>query len=219
MTATLLARHRPGTGTRRSPIRWVPVAGTAGFALAVAVGTVLAPPSYDTVRDTISVLAAVDNPHGEVMVGGFLVLASGLAVAALRLWRGVPALSGRAAAVAVAIASVALVVAGLNRIACNPAIASCRDLLEQHAPTASVVHGRAALFVFAPLVLCGFFLARALSHLGDARLARLCLAVALVNVALVFATEDSGSPHAGLLQRILLVTLVGLPVLVQWKRP
>jgi hypothetical protein len=190
----------------------------AGFALAVAVGTVLAPATYDSVRDTMSVLAAVDNPYGEIMVAGFLALAVGLAATAVGLWRGLPVLVGRIAAVQLAVAAVATAVAGMARVACNLSLPDCQAALESAVPVGTVIHGRAALFVFAPLVLAGFTMAVATWRLGDRRLALLCLGVGVVNVALVFLVEDAGTSISGLLQRVFLLTSVGLPVLVQWRR-
>jgi hypothetical protein len=184
------------TSARRG--RWIPVAGMAGFAVAVAVGTVLAPDSYDSIRETMSVLAAVDNPYGEIMVAGFLALAVGLA------------------ATAVAVAAVATAVAGLAPVACNPALPDCQSALAADVPLGTLVHGRAALFVFAPLVLAGFTMAVATWMLRERRLALLCVGLGLVNVALVFLVEDAGTSVSGLLQRVFLLTSVGLPVFVQW---
>lgn len=209
---TMVPAH---TSARRG--RWIPVAGLAGFALAVAVGTVLAPDSYDSVRDTMSVLAAVDNPYGEIMVAGFLALAVGLAATAVGLWRGLPVWVGRIAAIEIAVAAVATAVAGLARVACNPALPDCQAALEAEVPIGTIVHGRAALFVFAPLVLAGFTMTIATWLLRERRLALLCLGVGLVNVALVFLVEDAGTSVSGLLQRVFLLTSVGLPVLVQWR--
>jgi hypothetical protein len=190
----------------------------AGFALAVIVSTPLAPSSYDSVRDTISALAAVDNPHGEIMVAGFVALAVGLGVTSARIWRVLPVLSGRVAAVLIGIASAATAVAGFSRIACNPGLQACADRLEVHAPTATLIHGNAALFVFAPLILAGFAMARACRRLGERGLSRLCLLGGGVNVVIVVLVEDAATSIGGLLQRVFLVTLVGLPVLVQWRR-
>lgn len=205
--------------SRRSWVRWVPVAGAAGFAAAVVLGTLAAPAEYDGVRDTISVLAAADNPYGAVMVAGFLSLALGLLVAGVRIWRTLRVPSGRVAAGSVVVAGVALAVAGLNRVACNPALARCQADLDRHVPTATQVHGRAALFVFAPLLVAGFALARAVWRLGDRRLALLCLLVAVLDVALVLLVEDAGTPVSGLLQRVFVTTSAGLPILVQAAAP
>ena len=81
-----------------------------------------------------------------------------------------------------------------------------------------MIHGRAALFVFAPLVLAGFSLARATWRVGDRRLALLCLTLTILNVALVVLTEDAGTSASGLLQRVFLTSVIGVPILVQWRR-
>ena len=219
---TILTTRGPSVRRQAQPWthhwRWIPVAGAALWILAVTIGTALAPVDYNSVRDTISALAAADNPFGGIMVTGFIALAIGLAAAAAGLWRGLPVLAGRIAAIEVGIAAAATLVAGLNRIACNPGLADCRATLEQSVPTATMIHGRAALLVFAPLVLAGFSLARATWRVGDRRLALLCLTLAILNVALVFTTENAGTPASGLLQRVFITSAIGVPMLVQWRR-
>jgi len=219
MTSTHLAYVDVEARAATSRLRLVPVLGAAGFGVAAMVGALLAPESYSSTRDTISVLAAADNRFGPVMMVGFLSLSIGLLVCAWRLWRVVGGFSGRLAAGMVAVAGGATAVAGLNRIACNPALAGCKARLDAHAPTATVVHGLAALFVFAPLLIAGFALGRACWRHGDRPLALVCLAVTTVDVALVVLTEDARLSVAGLLQRIFLTLVVGIPVLVQWRGP
>ena len=220
-TMTTTPAHQPSgrrqTPPRSSHWRWIPIAGSAGWVLAVTIGTALAPAHYNSVRDTISALAAVDNPYGGVMVAGFITMAIGLAATAVGLWRRLPVLAGRIAAAEVGIAAAATLVAGLNRIACNPGLADCQAALEHSVPTATIVHGRAALFVFAPLVLAGFSLTRATWRVGDRRLALLCLTMTILNVGLVFLAENAGTPASGLLQRLFITTVIGVPMLVQWR--
>jgi hypothetical membrane protein len=191
------------------------VAGAAGFVTSVVAGTVVAPPEYDTLRDTISVLAAVDNPHAWIVQAGFLSMAVGLGASAVGLWRA-RHLSARVAASFVAVAAVAMVAAGLNQVACNPSIAECKQFLEADPPRATVIHGRAALFVFAPLVLAGFAVARAVRLSGRRRLAVAVLGVAALDVALVFLTENAGTACSGLTQRLFALGSMGLPVLGVW---
>jgi uncharacterized membrane protein YhaH (DUF805 family) len=208
----------------------IAVAGAAGWVVSIALGTVVAPPEYDTIRDTISVLAAVDNPHAWIVQAGFLSMAVSLAAALFGLWRA-RYLSARVAASFLAVAAVAMVVAGLNQIACNPALPDCEQLLENNAPRASVIHGRAALFVFLPLLLSGLALARARWRDRGARIGLLVLAVALADIALVFLAEnraENAGAYSGLFQRVFTLGSMGLPVLTmlalqnrstsQWKR-
>src|SRR3954447_25609768 len=108
--------RRP-TPPRSSHWRWIPIAGAAGWVLAVTIGTALAPAHYNSVRDTISALAAVDSPYGGVMVAGFVTMAIGLAATAVGLWRRLPVLAGRIAAAEVGIAAAATLVAGTHRLA------------------------------------------------------------------------------------------------------
>jgi hypothetical protein len=200
--------------TRPNLVRWIPMLGLAGFVLAVVVGTLLAPPSYRTLRDTISVLAAVDNPNGPIMVAGFVALGAGLVVNAGLLWRTLPTWSGRAAAVLVGIAGAATTVAGFGRVACNPALAQCQAALDQSTPTSTLVHFRAAMFVFTPLVIAGFVLVRAVWRTGRRRAAMWGLAAALLDVVETYLVLNDLTPVTGLLQRTLLLSLYGLPITV-----
>jgi Protein of unknown function (DUF998) len=214
-------RHSSATSSTARIASRVAVAGAAGFAVSIALGTVVAPEEYDAVRDTISVLAAVDNPHAWIVQIGFLSMAGGLAAAAFGLWGG-RHLSARVAASLLAVSAVAMVVAGLNQIACNPALPDCEALLDAHAPRATVIHGRAALFVFAPLILAGFSVARAVWRRHGRRLGQLVLGAAVLDVGLVLLTENAGTGFSGLFQRLFVVGSMGLPVLAVWlgsRRP
>ena len=204
-------RHSSATSSTARTAGRIAVAGAAGFAVSIALGTVVAPQEYDTVRDTISVLAAVDNPHAWIVQAGFISMAIGLAAASFGLFR-TRYLSARVAASLVAVAAVAMVVAGLNQIACNPAIAECEAFLEADAPRATVIHGRAALFVFAPLLIAGFAGARAVWRRGDRRFALFMLGAAVADVALILLTENAGTDYSGLSQRIFAAGSLGLPI-------
>jgi Protein of unknown function (DUF998) len=205
-------RPSPATTSTTRIAGRIAVAGAAGFAVSIALGTVVAPQEYDTVRDTISVLASVDNPRAWIVQAGFLSMAVALAAAAVGLWRA-RYLSARVAAAFVAVSAAAMVVAGLNQIACNPALAECKAFLDADAPRATVIHGRAALFVFAPLLLAGFAIARATWRRGARRAAWLTLGVALLDIALVLITENGGTAYSGLSQRLFALGSMGLPVL------
>ena len=73
---TILTSRGASVGRQAPPWtrrwRWIPLAGAAGWILAVTIATALAPADYNSVRDTISALAAADNPFGWVMVAGFI---------------------------------------------------------------------------------------------------------------------------------------------------
>jgi hypothetical protein len=200
----------------------VALLGASGFAVAATVGAIAAPDTYDSVRDTISILAAKDANLSWLMQGGFLALAAGLAAAAVALWRSLPFLSGRAASALLLVASGATAVAGLAQVECNPALPACQPLLEASAST--TVHGRAALFVFLPLIITGFLLARATGRArmrltSGVALWPIALIVATVDLGLVLAVEEVGTSIAGLLQRVFLTLCVGLPLLVVARRP
>ena len=205
-------RDNPAASSTTRIAGRIAVAGAAGFAVSIALGTVVAPQEYDSVRDTISVLASVDNPHAWIVQAGFLAMAVGLGAAAVGLWQA-RYLSARVAAGLVAVSAVAMVVAGLNQIACNPALAECEAFLDADAPRATVIHGRAALFVFVPLLLAGFAIARATWRRGDRRASLLMLGVAGLDIALVLLTENGGTAYSGLFQRLFALGSMGLPVL------
>jgi Protein of unknown function (DUF998) len=201
---------------------WPPriaVGGAAGFALAAVVSSFVQPDTYDSVRDTISVLAAKDAAAPGIMMAGFTMLSVGLIGTAVGLWRAGRYLSARIGSVFVLIAGFAVGVAGFARIECNPAVGDCLSRLE--ASQSTTMHGRAALLTFAPLLLAGLFLAWSTfrGHLPRAAAVRVtAVAAAILNVVLVFTVEEGNTTVAGLLQRILLFTLAGLPIGLLWLR-
>jgi len=205
-------RDNPATSSTNRIAGRTAIAGAAGFAVSIALGTVVAPEEYDTVRDTSSVLASVDNPHAWIVQAGFLSMAVGLGAAAVGLWQARD-VSARVAAGLVAVSAVAMVVAGLNQIACNPALTECEAFLDADAPRATVIHGRAALFVFAPLLLVGFAIARAMWRRGARQVSLLMFGVAGLDIALVLLTENGGTAYSGIFQRLFALGSMGLPVL------
>ena len=178
---------------------------------ALRIGTVVAPQEYEHVRDTISVLASVDNPHAWIVQAGFLAMAVGLGAAAVGLWQA-RYLSARVAAGLVAVSAVAMVVAGLNQIACNPALAECEAFLDADAPRATVIHGRAALFVFVPLLLAGLAVARAAWAARRPAGLRSCSGW-LGSTSPWSSSPRTASARSGLFQRLFALGSMGLPVL------
>jgi hypothetical protein len=112
------------------------------------------------------------------------------------------------------IAGVATAVAGLARVACNPALAQCHAALDQSTPPSTLVHFRAAMFVFTPLVIAAFVLVRAVWRTGRRRVAMWGLAAALLDVVETYLVLNDLTPVTGLLQRTLLLGLYGLPITV-----
>jgi hypothetical protein len=214
-----------GTGVARTAEvagEWLPriaLGGMGGFALAAVVSSFLQPDSYDSVRDTISVLAAKDATAPAVMMTGFTLMAIGVIAGAIGLWRALPFVSARIAAVLLVVSGTATGVAGFARIECNPAVAGCLARLETSQST--TIHGRAALLTFAPLILAGLFLAWSTLRLSGpwARPVRIgAIALAVVSVVLVFAVEEASTDVQGLLQRVFALTGNGLPLALLWLR-
>jgi hypothetical membrane protein len=205
--------------------RAVAVAGFVGFVGFVLLATALQPDSYDWTRDYISGLAAMDATFPAVMVAGFQFAAIGVLAAAAVVFRVLPRLSARIAAVLMTVAGAALSVAGFARFDCSRNDAACRAQVEAGMSWHSQLHGRAALFVFLPLILAGVFLAVAVLRTRSPHRVGLGVATALLavaNFALTFAVEEQATGVTGLLQRVLIFTLLGLPLMVavgRWQFP
>jgi hypothetical protein len=200
------------TGLRRAA-----VVGIAGFFGCAAVATALQPSSYDSFRDYISGLAALDASYPSVMMTGFQLGAVGLISAALLLFRLLPSIAGRIGATLVFIAGAALGVAGFARFDCGHTDAACQAQLEAGMSFQSHLHGLAALLAFLPLVIAGFSLAvavwRSKSRYRN-KLGPLVLLWALSQLALTMTVEEHLVSPVGLLHRLDLLLLLGLPLLV-----
>jgi hypothetical protein len=217
---TVTEDRRPHTTART-----LAVGGFAGFILFVLIATMLQPGSYRWTRDYISGLAAMDAAYPVVMVAGFQFAAIGVLATAVVVVRVLPRLSARIAAALLLVAGLALSVAGFARFDCSRNDAACRAQVEAGMSWHSQLHGRAALFVFLPLILAGVFLAVAVLRTRSPYRIRLGVAAAVLaaaNFGLTFAVEEQATDVTGLLQRVLVFTLLGLPVMVavgRWRFP
>ncbi|MDG6104347.1 DUF998 domain-containing protein [Dactylosporangium aurantiacum] len=186
----------------------VAVTGIAGFFAALVLATVLQPPAYDSVRDYVSGLAGVGAHHPYVMVTGFELAAAGLLATAAGLAVRFRSVSAGIAAFLLAVSAGATAVAGLARFDCTFNDAACAAKLEVAISQHAVVHGRAALLVFVPAILCTVFMAVAVRG----RRATAVLAVtAAVELALMLLTEEAGTSYTGLFQRLVLLLLLWTP--------
>jgi hypothetical protein len=192
----------------------------SGFILAAFISAFLQPDTYDSIRDTISVLAAKDATAPGVMMLGFTMMSVGVVATAIGLWRTMPYVSARIGSVFLLISGLATGVAGFARIECNPALgADCLARLETSQST--TIHGRAALLTFAPLLLAGLFLAWSTFRITIDRAWALrigAVALALTSVVLIFTVEEAGTGIEGLLQRLFVLTANALPLGLLWLR-
>jgi hypothetical membrane protein len=95
-----------------TPLRALPFAGFAAFALSITVAGAFNP-DYSHVREGISALATTDSPAAPIMIAGFLALALGTAAAGVALWVRLPVgVAGRIGAVLVVLAGLGMVVVG-----------------------------------------------------------------------------------------------------------
>jgi hypothetical protein len=197
-----ISSHRTGAVLPR-----LAVTGIAGFFVAVVVSTVLQPPAYDSVRDHVSGLAGVGARFPYVMMAGFELAAVGLLATAAGLavrFRSVPAW---VAASLLTVSAGATAVAGLARFDCTFNDAACAARLEVAVSQHAVIHGRAALLVFVPAILCTVFMAVAARS-------RVLGVVAVLELALMLLTEEAGTSYTGLFQRVVLLFLLWTPPLV-----
>jgi hypothetical membrane protein len=210
------------TETHRLPGSWPPpaVAAAAGSGTFV-VSTVVAgafDPGYSHAREGISALAATGSPSAWIMIAGFLALAAGTMAAGVTLWlRLGTGIAGRIGAGLVTLAGAAMVVVGLNQQDCSDFTGACAPL--EAAGTLSthhMIHQLVSLAVFTVLAAATFPLARGLrrsvvwAHLAvPTRVAGL---VAFLMIAMM-VTVGFGDV-AGLVQRLFIALLFGLPVLL-----
>lgn len=192
-------------------LRHTAIAGSAGFVAAIAAATAAQPAAYDSTRDLVSGLAAQGAHQPWIMVTGFQLMAVALGAMALAIFQRLRSRSGRVAAVLVMVAAAAMSVAGLARFDCSLSDAACDARLEAGISTSGAIHGLSALFVFLPLIVTAFLLAVAV---GRGRLRAVAIAAGTVALALTIGVEEAGGPVAGLLQRVDLAVLFGLPLLV-----
>jgi hypothetical protein len=192
-------------------------AGITGFMASVAVATAVQPASYDSFRDYISGLAALDASYPWVMMAGFQFGAVGLVAAALLVYRRLPSIPGRISATLLLVAGVALSVAGFARFDCGHNDAACRAQIEAGMSFHSHLHGLAALVFFLPMVLAAFGLAVAVWRSDSPyrrRLSPTVLLWALVQFAITVSVEEQLVAQVGLLQRLDTLLVLGLPLLV-----
>ena len=205
---------------RPHPLALAAFAGPTGFALA-AIAAAAAQPRYDSRREDISALAAVDARAAWIMAAGIVLLGvATLAVAAALAagWSSRP--GGRAAGAALALAGLATAAAGAMPIDCSERVdAACRAHIEAglaswHDQGHNIAIALAALaFSVAPLLLA---LAPGWSDLS--RYSALTAAATLVLYA-VYLAEPAPS-WSGVLQRLLVaVPLVWMAVVAARVAP
>ena len=127
-------------------------------------------------------------------------------------------MSGWLAAGLLVIAGLALSVAGWARFDCGRNDAGCLAQIQAGMSWHSQLHGRAALFVFLPLILVPFVLAVAILRAKGERRgwwAATSVAVGLADFVLIVAVEGQlETSFTGLLQRLSVLTMLGFPLLI-----
>lgn len=193
------------------------IAGVGGF-FAVSVLAAAVTDGYSARRDTISGLAALDKPYAPLMIFGFLLAAAGLiatGVALAKRFGGV--LSGRIAAGLVLVSGGLMAVAGLARVDCSEAVATCVDHGDGvGASTSFWIHQFVSLAMFVLLVVAAFVLIRAVRRTeGFGFLTIPARVVAWTGLLVTLAMVVVGfAGNSGLVQRPYLAVLFGWPVLL-----
>jgi hypothetical membrane protein len=213
MSSTTVARTRTTTGTAAR----LGAAGIAAF-FAASIGVAAVTPAYRTTRDSISSLAGLDSPYAYVMVAGFLTAAAALVATGVALWQRYGATaSGKVAAIMLLLCGPLMGTAGLARVDCSDAVATCIDHGE--APLASThfwVHQYVSLLMFVTLVAASFVLIRAVRRTeGFGHLKVPARIVAWSSLLFTVATVTVGfGQFAGLAQRPFIALLFGWPVVL-----
>jgi len=211
---------RPAERAPRPAARLTEAGATGvGAFFVAALLTGFGTPGYSTLTEAVSALAAKDALWAPIMIGGFLLLAAGLAATGLALWRLLPVRAGRAGAVLVLVVSALMATAGLARQDCSDQRASCIDHGEAvGASTSYWVHQYASLLGFVLLVVALFLLARGIRRTGTlpqlVRPARLVAWLSLLLTVLVVVSPPPVQAAYGLVQRVFLLVLLGWPVAV-----
>jgi hypothetical protein len=177
-------------------------------------------PAYSQASEAISALASVESRSAGVMTVGFLLLATAAGTAGCALWLTLDGRLGRTGAVLVVVAGAATVVVAFARQSCSTLQQSCLD--RERAGTVSdahVVHNLVALGSFTLLVVAGFLHASAVRRDSRFRswslLARSAAVCSLV--LMVWFGSGSYGDVGGLVQRVLVLTAYGLPVVLAWR--
>ena len=191
------------------------VVGVGSFAV-TAVVTGLATPGYDSRREAISGLAALDSPHAWIMILGFMFTAVGLLSAGLVLWKHVPTRAAHVGSGLVMISAALMAVAGLARQDCSDQLAACKDFGEAvNASDSYWVHQQASLLGFLLLIISFFLLAGGLRRTdrpGLATLSRVIGVACAAGTALLVVTPPFVVDNYGIVQRLFVAVLFGWPV-------
>jgi hypothetical membrane protein len=176
----------------------------------------LVTPGYDSRREAISGLAALDSPHAWIMILGFMLGAVGLLSAGLVLSKRVRTPAGRVASVLIVVAGGLIAVAGLARQDCSDQLTTCKDFGEAVDASGSYwVHQQASLLGFVLLIVASFVPARGLRRTGRPGLAtasRTIGAACVAGTALLVVTPPVVVESYGIVQRFLVALLFGWPV-------
>ena len=198
-----------------STLKAAAVVGVGGFAVAVVV-TGLATPGYDSRREAISGLAALDSPHAWMMLLGFMFSAVGLLSAGLVLWKHLATRAARVGSGLVVISAALMAVAGFARQDCSDQLAACKDFGDAvNASDSYWVHQQASLLGFLLLIISFFLLAGGLRRTdrpGLATLSRVIGVACVAGTALLVVTPPFVVDNYGIVQRLFVAVLFGWPV-------
>jgi hypothetical membrane protein len=207
--------HVVPRAARTSAVFLVAITGLPGF-LAAATFAGAMTSGYSMVGQDISSLAALDAPHPDVVLAGFLLLATGTIATSITVRRQMAGRAATAAAVLFGLAGACLYGSAFAREDCATERAACQALEKAGAVSGHhVVHNLVSLLSFVLAIATLFVLPRALRATDRQQLVRPARIVAISSVLLLLLMLTGVvGPAEGIAQRTFIVLTYGWPLLV-----
>jgi hypothetical protein len=176
-------------------------------------------PGYSALSEGISALASTESQSAPIMIIGFALMAVAAVSAGVAVWRALGGKLATAAGILLVLAGVATAADGFFRQSCSSLQQVC--LQRESAGTVSsdhVLHNLIALPLFLFLVIAGFLLVGAVGRSPALRSYRRWVLAGAISTLIFFVWFGSGvySDLGGLVQRVLVLSAYGLPVVVGW---
>ena len=218
MTTTILHPSARDTGSRGRRPAAVAVATSAGSIVAITLAGLL-DPGYSSLSEGISALASTESQSAPIMIIGFGLMAVTAVRTGVAVWRALGGKLATAAGILLVLAGAAPRPTAFFRQSCSSLQQVC--LQRESAGTVSsehVLHNLIALPLFLFLVIAGFLLGGAAGRSPALRPYRGWVLVGAISTLTFFVLFGSGaySDVGGLVQRVLVLSAYGLPVIVGW---
>ena len=218
MTTTLSHRSAQATGSRGRRPAAVALAASAGSIVAITLAGLL-DPGYSAASEAISALASTESQSAPIMTIGFALMAVTAVSGGVAVWRALGVKIAAAAGILLTLAGVLTLAEAFFRQSCSSLQQVC--LQRESAGTVSsdhMLHNLIALPLFGFLVIAGFLLVGAVGRSPARRRYRGRVLTGAICTLILFVWFGSGaySDLGGLVQRALVLSAYGLPVIIGW---